>query len=107
MIAVSVTEVLVASLKLQTRVLEDHRTPLGLRSQAKESKAEKRRVIMWVLRHALSIWNGAYHNILRLRMAKEVRIFLPFAMTLVRADSDVGLCIDGLSGRSSYSGSVD
>ncbi len=40
-------------------------------------------------------------------MAKEVHIFLPFAMTLVPADSDIGLCIDGLSGRSSYSGSVD
>ena len=56
----------------------------------------------------MSIWIGAYHNILSLRMTKQVRASLsPFAMTLVPADSDVGLCIDGSSGRSSYSGSVD
>jgi hypothetical protein len=54
----------------------------------------------------VSIWIGAYHNILRLRMTKEVH-FLPSAMTLAPADSDVGLCIDESSGRSSYSGSVD
>jgi hypothetical protein len=50
----------------------------------------------------VSIWIGAYHNILRLRMTKEVRMFLPFAMTLVPGDGDGGLCIDGSSGRSSY-----